>query len=75
MAIWGLALAIQATIVAPMPEPTSAPAEKIICRRDIETGSRAGAKRRCQTATQWKAEARANADDIERQRGYSRGTH
>lgn len=72
MPIISLLLALQAAPAAPAPVPAPAPAEKQICRRDVETGSRVGARRRCMTAAQWKAEARANADEIDRQRGYAR---
>jgi hypothetical protein len=57
-----LASSPQAT-ATPQAEP---PAEKKICRREIETGSLIKGKKICYTAKQWQKLADANRDEIER---------
>lgn len=39
---------------------------RVVCRRIETIGTRLAAKRRCQTAAQWDAEAAANRQDLER---------
>jgi hypothetical protein len=47
-------------------QPVDKPAERKICRKDIETGSLIKGKKICYTAKQWQKLADANRDEIER---------
>jgi hypothetical protein len=53
-----------ATAETPAP-PAEKPAEKKICRRDIETGSLIKGKKICMTAKQWQKVSDASRDEIE----------
>ncbi len=70
-----LMIALQAASAPPALDATPVATEKKICRREVETGSRIGGTRRRLTKAQWDAEARAHADNLERQRGYARSSN
>ena len=46
-------------------QPAEKPAERKICRKDIETGSLIKGKKICMTAKQWQKLADANRDEME----------
>ena len=62
---------VTSLLLATAPEATATPqpdqpAEKKICRREIETGSLIKGKKICYTAKQWQKIADDNRDEIER---------
>ena len=63
------------TAVLTAPEAPAAPTkkEKIICRTDLESGSRLRKSRACHTAAEWaelRRQAKANVDHIQNARMY-----
>lgn len=64
------ALAAQTQAEPPAPAPASATAaeskegSRVICRRDIVTGSRVQKRRTCMTAREWERAGAATRDDV-----------
>ena len=54
-----------ATTSETSPAPAEQPAEKKICRREIETGSLIKGKKICYTAKQWQKLSDATRDEME----------
>jgi hypothetical protein len=76
----GLALGLAISVQAQQPVQGSAapdPGERMICKKEQETGSLIRSKKRCMTATEWERLASAgrfNAEDItDRNRGATCG--
>jgi hypothetical protein len=64
--VTGILLAGAPDAAATPTAPAEKPAEKKICRKDIETGSLIKGKKICYTVKQWQKISDANRDEIER---------
>lgn len=64
--VTGLMLAAAPAAAAAPTAQTEPPAEKKICRKQIETGSLIKGKRICYTAKQWQKLADNSRDEVER---------
>lgn len=60
-----LAAAPENASAAPPAAPAENPAEKKICRKDVETGSLIKGKKICMTAKQWQKLSDANRAEFE----------
>ena len=67
-----LAVALQATTM-PAVSDAAGDADKKICRKEVQTGTRLAAKKRCQTQAQWDAETEESRANYEAQRRFARG--
>jgi hypothetical protein len=63
--VTGLLLAAAPDAAATPTPAAEKPAEKKICRREIETGSLIKGKKLCYTAKQWQKISDANREEIE----------
>jgi hypothetical protein len=64
--VTGLLLAAAPEGAETTPAPSDKPAEKKVCRKQIETGSLIKGKKICRTVKQWQAMADASREEVER---------
>jgi hypothetical protein len=63
--VTGMLLAAAPDAAANESQPVDKPAERKICRKEIETGSLIKGKKICMTARQWQKVADANREEME----------